>query len=137
MAGVQATRIGRFGGNFIRLDQSEKGADIIGLLDLAELHERPLPDFMAGPVAASSVTGENLMPMPADAIRNMILEALPDADIEIEDLAGDGDHYRARIVSAAFNGRTRVQQHQLVYKALKGKMGGELHALALETEPRD
>ena len=77
------------------------------------------------------------MPMAADAIKSMILDALPDADIEIEDLAGDGDHYRARIVSAAFNGKNRVQQHQLVYKALKGKMGGELHALALETEARE
>jgi|TARA_R100000935_G_scaffold54023_1_gene82418 stress-induced morphogen len=60
-------------------------------------------------------------------------EAFPDAQIAIEDLAGDGDHYRARIVSDAFKGLPRVRQHQLVYAALKGKMGGELHALALET----
>jgi stress-induced morphogen len=60
-------------------------------------------------------------------------EAFPDAQIVIEDLAGDGDHYRARIVSPAFAGLPRVRQHQLVYAALKGKMGGELHALALET----
>jgi stress-induced morphogen len=60
-------------------------------------------------------------------------EAFPDAQIVIEDLAGDGDHYRARIVSPAFVGLPRVRQHQLVYAALKGKMGGELHALALET----
>ena len=60
-------------------------------------------------------------------------EAFPDAQIVIEDLAGDGDHYRARIVSGAFAGLPRVRQHQLVYAALKGKMGGELHALALET----
>ncbi len=73
------------------------------------------------------------MPMPAETIVQMIKEALPDADIQIEDLRGDGDHYRARIVSEAFAGKTRVQQHQLVYAALKGKMGGELHALALET----
>ena len=77
------------------------------------------------------------MPMAADDIRTMIAEALPDAQIEIEDLAGDGDHYRARIVSAAFAGKSRVQQHQLVYRALKGKMGGELHALALETSAPD
>ncbi len=57
----------------------------------------------------------------------------PDAEIEIVDLAGDGDHYRARIVSTAFAGLSRVRQHQLVYAALKGRMGGELHALALET----
>nr|WP_200815367.1 BolA family transcriptional regulator [Amphiplicatus metriothermophilus] len=74
------------------------------------------------------------MPMPAEKIRELILEALPDATVEIEDLAGDGDHYRARVVSAAFRGKNRVQQHQLVYRALKGRMGGELHALALETE---
>jgi stress-induced morphogen len=60
-------------------------------------------------------------------------DAFPDAQIAIEDLAGDGDHYRARIVSDAFKGLPRVRQHQLVYAALKGKMGGELHALALET----
>ena len=77
------------------------------------------------------------MPMQADKIKEMIVEALPDAEVEIEDLAGDGDHYRARVVSSAFNGKSRVQQHQLVYKSLKGKMGGELHALALETEARE
>jgi stress-induced morphogen len=60
-------------------------------------------------------------------------EGFPDAQIEVQDLAGDGDHYRARIVSPAFKGLPRVRQHQLVYAALKGKMGGELHALALET----
>jgi stress-induced morphogen len=60
-------------------------------------------------------------------------EAFPDAEIAIDDLAGDGDHYRARIVSPAFAGLSRVKQHQLVYGALKGKVGGELHALALET----
>ena len=59
--------------------------------------------------------------------------AFPDATIQIEDLAGDGDHYKARIVSATFAGLPRIKQHQLVYAALKGKMGGALHALALET----
>ncbi|AYG94763.1 BolA family transcriptional regulator [Brevundimonas naejangsanensis] len=73
------------------------------------------------------------MPMSADDLRAHLVEAFPDADIAIEDLAGDGDHYRARIVSEAFRGLNRVRQHQLVYAALKGKMGGELHALALET----
>ncbi|NNE41742.1 MAG: BolA family transcriptional regulator [Marinicaulis sp.] len=76
------------------------------------------------------------MPMAADDIKKLILDAMPDAEIEIEDLAGDGDHYRARIVSSAFNGKSRVAQHQLVYRALKGRMGGELHALALETEAK-
>jgi stress-induced morphogen len=58
---------------------------------------------------------------------------MPDAEVEIEDLAGDGDHYRATVRSAAFQGLNRVQQHQLVYRALGGKMGDTLHALALET----
>lgn len=73
------------------------------------------------------------MAMEAAVIEAMIKEALPDATVAIRDLAGDGDHYAAEIVSAAFRGKTRVQQHQLVYAALKGKMGGELHALALTT----
>ncbi|HWA61834.1 MAG TPA: BolA family transcriptional regulator [Caulobacteraceae bacterium] len=73
------------------------------------------------------------MPMPAAQLEAELREAFPDAEIAIEDLAGDGDHYKARIVSPAFRGLTRVRQHQLVYAALKGKVGGELHALALET----
>jgi stress-induced morphogen len=73
------------------------------------------------------------MPMPADVLEAHLRDAFPDASIVIEDLAGDGDHYRARIASSAFTGLPRVRQHQLVYAALKGKMGGELHALALET----
>jgi len=71
--------------------------------------------------------------MAASELEAELRQAFPDADIAIEDLAGDGDHYRARIVSAAFAGVSRVRQHQLVYAALKGKVGGELHALALET----
>lgn len=73
------------------------------------------------------------MPMPVETLRGHLTEAFPDAEIVIDDLAGDGDHYRARIVSTAFSGLNRVRRHQLVYAALKGKMGGELHALALET----
>jgi len=73
------------------------------------------------------------MPMPAADIEALIKTALPDADIEIVDLAGDGDHYKAVVVSSAFAGKTRVQQHQMIYAALEGRMGGELHALALET----
>jgi stress-induced morphogen len=73
------------------------------------------------------------MPMPADRLEAELREAFPDSDISIEDLAGDGDHYKARIVSPAFRGLSRVRQHLLVYAALKGKVGGELHALALET----
>jgi stress-induced morphogen len=71
--------------------------------------------------------------MSADEIRAHLLEAFPDAEIVIQDLAGDGDHYRAKVTAEAFRGLPRVRQHQLVYAALKGKMGGELHALALET----
>lgn len=73
------------------------------------------------------------MAMDAGEIERMIREALPDAEIEIQDLAGDGDHYAATILSAAFEGKNRVQQHQMVYAALKGRMGNELHALALNT----
>jgi len=73
------------------------------------------------------------MPMAANDIEALIREALPDAEVEIRDLAGDGDHYAARVVSASFAGMSRVRQHQLVYKALGGRMGGELHALQLET----
>lgn len=73
------------------------------------------------------------MPMDAKDIETMIKVALPDAVVEIRDLAGDGDHYAATVTSAAFRGKSRVQQHQLVYGALKGNMGGVLHALALTT----
>ncbi len=73
------------------------------------------------------------MPMALEDLEAALREGFPDADIQIQDLAGDGDHYRAKIVSKAFAGLPRVRQHQLVYAALKGKMGGELHALALET----
>lgn len=74
------------------------------------------------------------MAMESAEIEQMIREALPDAEIVIEDLRGDGDHYAARVTSSAFEGKSRVQQHQMVYAALKGKMGGQLHALALTTE---
>lgn len=73
------------------------------------------------------------MAMKAVEIEKMIKEALPDAIVNIRDLAGDGDHYAAEVVSEEFRGKTRVQQHQLVYKALQGNMGGVLHALALQT----
>ena len=75
------------------------------------------------------------MPMAASELEAELRQAFPDAEIQIEDLAGDGDHYRARISSAVFAGISRVRQHQLVYAALKGKVGGDLHALAIETGP--
>lgn len=128
MAGVQASKIGRFGGPDILLDDK----DALSLLDLSDLFETALPDYMN-----ALKEKESPMPMAAEDIKKLVLDALPDAEIEIEDLAGDGDHYRARIISSAFNGKSRVQQHQLVYKALKGRMGGELHALALETEAKE
>ena len=73
------------------------------------------------------------MAMDAGTIGRMIREAIPDATVSIEDLRGDGDHYAAHVVSAQFAGKTRVQQHQMVYGALQGRMGGVLHALALTT----
>ncbi len=73
------------------------------------------------------------MAMQPAEIEALIKAALPDAQVTIEDLAGDGDHYAASVVSEAFRGKSRVQQHQLVYAALQGRMGGELHALALQT----
>ncbi|WP_027135590.1 BolA family protein [Geminicoccus roseus] len=73
------------------------------------------------------------MPVAKDDLERMLKDSFPDASVRIDDLAGDGDHYRAVIVSEAFRGKTRIQQHQLVYAALGGRMGGELHALALTT----
>jgi stress-induced morphogen len=73
------------------------------------------------------------MAMDAAMIEQLIREGLPDAQVTIEDLRGDGDHYAAHVVSAAFKGKSRVQQHQMVYQALRGRVGNELHALALQT----
>jgi stress-induced morphogen len=77
------------------------------------------------------------MPMAAAEIEGLIKAAFPDAQVTIEDLRGDGDHYAATVVSAAFKGKNRVQQHQMVYAALRGRMGGALHALALQTSAPD
>lgn len=77
------------------------------------------------------------MAMNRSDIVQMIKEAIPDAEVQIEDLRGDGDHYAAYVRSAEFKGKTRVQQHQMVYKALQGRMGNELHALALQTSVPD
>jgi stress-induced morphogen len=73
------------------------------------------------------------MPMDAREIENLIKSAIPDAQVEMRDLAGDGDHYAATVTSTVFRGKSRVQQHQMVYSALQGRMGGALHALALTT----
>jgi stress-induced morphogen len=76
------------------------------------------------------------MAMSAEELESLLREAFADAEIVIQDLAGDGDHYKASIRSAAFAGMSRVAQHQMVYAALKGRMGGQLHALALDTGPK-
>ncbi|BBK43538.1 ATP-binding protein [Allostella vacuolata] len=73
------------------------------------------------------------MAMDAATIERLIKESISDAQVTIEDLRGDGDHYAAHVISAAFVGKSRVQQHQMVYAALRGRMGNELHALALQT----
>ena len=73
------------------------------------------------------------MAMSAQDISDLIISGIPDAKVRIEDLRGDGDHYAAHIISPAFKGLSRIQQHQMVYKALQGKMGAELHALSIHT----
>ena len=73
------------------------------------------------------------MSLKLEVIKNLIKEAIPDAEISIQDLAGDENHYSATIKSKIFNGRSKIEQHKMVYKSLKGKMGNELHALALNT----
>jgi stress-induced morphogen len=77
------------------------------------------------------------MGMSAGEIESLIKSALPDARVTVEDLAGDGDHYAASVVSESFRGRSRIQQHQMVFAALGGRMGGQLHALALQTSAPD
>mgnify|MGYP006179201325 CR=1 FL=1 len=76
------------------------------------------------------------MPIPIDQIKSLILEAIPDASIEIKDLMGDNNHYSATIKSSVFVGLNKIEQHKLVYKSLKGKMGNELHALSITTESK-
>lgn len=77
------------------------------------------------------------MPMLLEDIEQLIKRHIPDAQVTVEDLAGDGDHYAATVISESFRGKSRVQQHQMVYDALKGNMGGALHALALTTKAPD
>ena len=78
----------------------------------------------------------NIMAVDIDTLRNMLSQGLPGADIHIDDLRGDGEHYAAHITSELFTGKNRVQQHQMVYQALQGKMGGELHALQIHTKAK-
>ena len=77
------------------------------------------------------------MAMDAGEIEKLIRSGIPDAEVTIRDLAGDGDHYAATVIAASFRGKSRVQQHQMVYQALRGRMGNELHALALQTSAPD
>ena len=77
------------------------------------------------------------MPLAKNEISTMIMSAFPDATLEIKDLAGDNNHYSAKIISKTFNGKSKIEQHKMVYKALKGKMGNQLHALALNTEEKN
>ena len=76
------------------------------------------------------------MPLPVDEIKKLILESIPDATVEIKDLMGDNNHYSATIKSSKFNNLSKIEQHKLVYKSLKGKMGNELHALSITTESK-
>ena len=96
------------------------------------------PPIWAAPSFRRPTDGTGVpMAMSATEIEKLIKEAFPDADITITDLAGDNDHYAAMVTSAAFKGKSRVQQHQMVYEALKGRMGGVLHALSLQTTAKD
>ena len=124
-AGVPARVIGTVGGVALTLS----GAGAISVDALKAIHEAWLPGFMA----RRGEQGNQAMAMDAAMIERLIKEGLPDAQVTIEDLRGDGDHYAAHVVSGAFRGKTRVQQHQMVYQALRGRMGNELHALALQT----
>src|SRR6516162_3722258 len=87
----------------------------------------------AGRYGKSGKRRQTGMPMDARDIEQMIKAAIPDAQVTIRDLAGDGDHYAATVISESFRGKSRVQQHQIVYQSLRGQMGGVLHALALQT----
>ena len=137
---------GQFDENLARLEQklgvdiSSRGNQLTikGDPDSAEQARRSIDHLYGilqkgGDIAQSDVDGAVRMAMAADDIEALIVAAIPDARVEIRDLAGDGDHYAARVVSASFAGMSRVRQHQAVYAALGGRMGGELHALQLET----
>ena len=79
----------------------------------------------------------SIMPLTKNEISNLIMTAFPDARLELKDIAGDSNHYSAKITSEIFNGKSKIDQHKMVYKALKGKMGNEVHALALTTEEKN
>ncbi len=95
--------------------------------------EKPSAGAYVGAESGGGTQPEGFMSVNAAMIEQMILEGIPDATVKVEDLRGDGEHYAAYVVSPSFAGKTRVQQHKMVYDAMKGKMGEELHALALQT----
>ena len=109
------------------------GAGAISLTELEEAHEGWLPGYMAAPREPPRRKGPVPMAMDAGELERLIKEGIPDAEVTIEDLRGDGDHYAAYVVAAVFRDKSRVQQHQMVYQALQGRMGAALHALALHT----
>ncbi|CCB66855.1 BolA-like protein (modular protein) [Hyphomicrobium sp. MC1] len=94
---------------------------------------RPFEAWLLLCIEATMELGATLMAMDGREIEKLIKQAFPDAHVVVIDMAGDGDHFAARVTSSAFKGKNRIQQHQMVYSALKGQMGGVLHALALET----
>ena len=108
----------------VTIAASEPAEDVVARLETEAREED---------AAAETSRSATPMAMQQAEIETMIREAFPDARIEVKDLAGDGNHYAATVVSSAFKGKNRVRQHQMVYEALKGRMGGELHALALTT----
>jgi stress-induced morphogen len=118
---------------FPRKDLTLPDGGTISAEALRAAHERFLP-LWTDAACEGRPTG---MAMAANEIEALIKAALPDAQVTVEDLAGDGDHYAAKVVSATFRGVPRVKQHQIVYAALRGRMGGELHALALQTSAPD
>jgi stress-induced morphogen len=116
------------------------GSELTLTIDPAACTPHSYGDSRTSPAAAHQRLSATEMfqetrPMPMDAreIEQLIKSGIPDANVEIRDLAGDGDHYAATVIAESFRGKSRVQQHQLVYQALKGQMGGALHALALQT----
>jgi stress-induced morphogen len=110
------------------------GADAaLTLADTGRIVVPTLHKLLCSGCAIGPRAGDDHMPMAANDIERLIRARIPDAQVTIRDLAGDGDHYAATVIAESFRGKSRVQQHQIVYEALKGEMGGKLHALALQT----
>ena len=123
-AGIPAVRLGTSGGQDLTL---------LTVVQYRLLHCESACPVFSGLDERRNQEGHTPMAMAANEIEALVKEALPDAKVTVEDLAGDGDHYAATVVSESFRGVSRVKQHKMVYDALRGRMGGELHALALQT----